>query len=427
MKEEKERNGEWGKGKEERGEEAAGPAAIPHSPFPIPTSAFLGIAATGITAILLHPLRAAVTTAALVVILVPYLVGLGLSRGVQDQAEAAVRFGADLYVGAEQFGRPVPVPLALAAEVRKLPGVAAVVSRIVGRVELGRDRVSAVLVGVPVKDFPPELECVRGRLYRGGTRNELVVGSDLANRLHLDVGSLLPPFYTSRRGERVSEVVGVFRSEVALWQARLIVTSFETAAHIFDQDGLATDLLVRCRPGYTDEVRQAVVRRVESGPLRLRVVAREDLEALLPQGLVRREGVFTALFVLAFTVAILVLLVTSGFGLAERRREIGILKATGWQTDELLLRSLVESFLLSVAGASLAVVLAFVWLRGLNGYGIAGVFLPGVELAPAFQVPFRLTPVPTLLAFLVALVVVLSGSLYSTWRAATAPPREAMR
>jgi ABC-type lipoprotein release transport system permease subunit len=392
---------------------------------------YLEIARTGLTALLLHPQRGLVTTACLVAVLLPYLVGLGLSRGVQDDAEAAVRFGADLYVSGERFGMPVPVPRAAAAEVRKLPGVTAVVPRIVGRIELGTDRVGAVLVGVPLEDFPPGLECVRGRLYGGSRRNELVIGSDLARRLHLDVGSLLPPFYHSRSGEHTSEVVGVFRSDVSLWQARLIVTSFDTAAHIFDQPGLATDLLVSCRPNYQEEVRQAILRDVAfalpEGAARPRVVARDDLKALLPQGPRHREGVFTALFVLAFAVAILVILVTSGFGLSERRREIGILKATGWQTDELLLRSLVESFLLSVAGASLAVVLAFAWLKGLNGYGIAGVFLAGVERAPGFRVPFRLTPVPALLAFLIAFVVVLSGSLYSTWRAAIAPPREAMR
>ena len=39
----------------------------------------------------------------------------------------------------------------------------------------------------------------------------------------------------------------------------------------------------------------------------------------------------------------------------------------------------------------------------------------------------RLTPVPALLGFLIAFVVVLSGTLYSSWRAATAPPFEAIR
>jgi ABC-type lipoprotein release transport system permease subunit len=388
----------------------------------------LEIAHTGLTALLLHPQRALVTTACLVAVLLPYLVGLGIARGIEEEAAAAVRYGADLYVTGEQFGRTVPVPRDAAAVIKRLPGVADVVPRIVGRIELGKDRHSAVVVGVPLEGFPAGLDCVEGRLYAGSRRNELVVGTDLARRLNLQVGSLLPPFYRSRSGERVSEVVGVFRSDVSLWQARLIVTSIDTAAHLFDQPDLATDLLVYCRPGYQDEVRRAITRQVVlAGGARVRVMAREDVATLLPQGPLRREGVFTALFVVAFAVGILVILVTSGFGLSERRREIGVLKALGWQTDEVLLRSLSESFLVGLAGASLAIVAAFVWLKGLNGYGIASVFLVGVDRVPAFRVPFRLTPVPALLGFGIALVLVMTGSLYSTWRAATVAPREVLR
>lgn len=54
-------------------------------------------------------------------------------------------------------------------------------------------------------------------------------------------------------------------------------------------------------------------------------------------------------------------------------------------------------------------------------------FLGGAGAAPAFAVPFRLTPVPALLAFLIAFVVVMTGTLYSSWRAAVVSPREAMR
>ena len=159
---------------------------------------YLEIARTGLTAILLHPQRSLVTAACVVAVLVPYLAGLSISRGVQDDADAAVRYGADLYVSGEQFGRPVPVPLAAADDVRKIPGVT-VTPRIVGRIELGKDRVSAVVVGVPLEDFPAGLECVEGRLCGGSGRNELVVGSELARRLRLQVGSLLPPFYRNVR------------------------------------------------------------------------------------------------------------------------------------------------------------------------------------------------------------------------------------
>lgn len=394
---------------------------------------FLGIAHAGLVAVLLHPLRSVVTVGCLVAVLLPYLAGLGLSRGIEREADLSIRQGADLYVTGSQFGRTVPVPLELAEDVRKLQGVTEVVPRIVGPITLGKNQEPAVLVGVPLGKFPPSVACVEGRLYGPGAANQLVVGTELARRLHLQVGSFIPPFYQSAAGDRVSEVVGLFRSDVSLWESRLALTSFETAAAIFDQPGLATELLVWCQPGYQEAVTTAILRlRVEAPPgakgrLRLRVTGKEDLQAIVPRGLLHREGVFNLLFLLAFVVAISVILVTSGVGLAERRREIGILKATGWQTDEILLRSLVESGCLSLAGAALSVVLAFAWLRWLNGYWIAGVFLAGVDVAPGCRVPFQLTPVPALLAFVMAFMVVGSGSLVATWRAATVPPVRAMR
>jgi ABC-type lipoprotein release transport system permease subunit len=395
--------------------------------------AFLEIARTGLAAVLLHPLRSLVTTAAVVAFLLPYLAGLGLSQGIQDEAEASVRFGADLYVTGEQFGRPVPVPLAAVEEIRKIDGVTDVVPRIVGEVVLGKDEEHAVLVGIPRDKFPASVTCVEGGLGGGGAANELVVGTELARRLGLHVGSFIPPFYHSRGGERLSRVTGIFRSDVSLWQARLIFTSLETAAATFDQRGLASDLLVSCRPGYAPQVRAAILRDVvlsppDAGPqVRPRVTSRAELEALLPEGLLHREGIFNLHFVLAFALGIPVVLVTSGVGLSERRREIGILKATGWQTDEVLLRGTVESLVLTVAAASLAVVLAFVWLEWLNGYWIASVFVAGAGRSPDFKVPFRLAPVPVLLGFVISFAVVMTGTLYSTWRSATAEPVEAMR
>jgi hypothetical protein len=67
------------------------------------------------------------------------------------------------------------------------------------------------------------------------------------------------------------------------------------------------------------------------------------------------------------------------------------------------------------------------WLRVFNGFALAGIFLAGVDWVPGFPVPFRLTPVPALLSFVLSFVIVLSGTLYSSWRAAMALPRETMR
>ena len=391
------------------------------------------VARTGLASVRLHPLRSFVSFLAVVAVLLPYLAGLGLAKGIEAEAVASARFGADLYVSGRQFGRPAPLPLEAAQRVRRIKGVARVVPRVVGEVVLGKERVHAVLVGMPPGSFPEWADCIDGELPHDGGPHELVVGSTLARRLGLKVGAPMLPFYHNDRGVRISRVVGVFKPDAPVWQANLMLTTLDSASRIFAQERLATDLLVWCRPDYQEAVTREVERGLSfpgvagRGTVRAHVTAREDLLALLPRGLLHREGIFNLHFLLAFVVGILTLLVTSGVGLAERRREVGVLKATGWQTDELLLRHLVESFVLALAAACVSLLLAWVWLRFFNGYGLAALFLSGAGAAPEFRVPYRLTPVPALLAFVLSFAVVLTGTLYSTWRAATAPPREAMR
>ncbi|MCS7047202.1 MAG: FtsX-like permease family protein [Gemmataceae bacterium] len=393
---------------------------------------WLAIARSGLTAVALYRLRSTATVGCVVAVLLPLVAGLGLSQGLHDQGELAVGSGPDLYVTARQFGRTVPIPLSVADVIREVPGVVEVTPRIVGPLVLGAESENAVLVGLPVERFPASVRCVAGALPREGRVNELVVGTDLARRLRLKVGAVFPPFYRSTEGERLSRVVGLFTSDAGLWQSRVMLTTLKTAGHIFNQQGSATDFLVTCRPGYAEQVTTALLsgplaEEVPTRPWRLAVISRTEAAGLLRAGVRQREGIFALHWLLVIIAGIMGMLVTSGVGLRERRREIGILKATGWQTSEVLWRCAVENLLLATAGAALSILLAYAWLRWLNGFWLASVVLPGVDVVPSFPVPFRLAPVPSMLAVLLGLVVVLSGSLASTWRAAVAAPATAMR
>jgi ABC-type lipoprotein release transport system permease subunit len=394
--------------------------------------AWLEIARTGLTSLLLHPWRSAATIACVLAVLVPYLTGLGISAGLSRQVDESLRYGADLYVAGRQFGRAVPLPLDAVEKISAISGVSDAVPRIVGPIVLGRERHAAVVVGIAPDKLADAADSIEGEIFRDGAVHELVVGSALAAKLKLKVGARLPPFYRNRHGERVSQVVGIFKPDAPLWQANLVFTSFENASAIFDQRGLATEVLVYCRAGEREQVAASIRRQVEwtldgGQSLGVRVGNRDDLESLSAAAASHRDGIFHLHCVLACSVAVLAVFVTSGFGSSERRREVGILKAIGWQTDEVLLRSAVESLLLTLAGASFSVLLTWTWLRGFNGYGVAGLFLPGLEAQPTIAVPFRLVPVPLVLSLLLSWVVVTSGSLYATWRTATTPPAAAMR
>jgi len=394
---------------------------------------FLEIVLTGVAAVTLYPLRGLVTVFCLCSVLVPYAVGIAISQGIQWEAQLSIDQGADLYVTGLQFGQHVPMPLSAAGEIEVIDGVSSVVPRVVGEVVLGKEQVSAMLVGLPADRFPESLTIIDGRLPAESSIHEFVVGTELAHRLKLKVGAFIPPFYSNVSGERVSKVVGIFHADAPFWQANLIFTTLDATSQIFDQPQLVTEFLIECRRGYGPHVRERILHDIHITTadgrerMRLRVVAREDMQALLPRGLLHREGLFNLHYVLLIVSSILVVLVTSGLGLAERSREIGILKATGWQTDEVLLRSFSESLVIALTGALLVLLLAFVWLRFFNGWWIASVFISGVGISPTFTVPYRLAPAPVLLTLVLSVVITMTGSLYSAWRAAIATPVSAMR
>jgi hypothetical protein len=200
-----------------------------------------------------------------------------------------------------------------------------------------------------------------------------------------------------------------------------------------DEPGAVSGLLVECDPASEESVARAI-RRLRFGSdaagearLRPRVTTRADLQLLVPRDILHTEGAYHALFALAFATGVPLVLVTSGVGLSTRRRETGLLRATGWRIDEVLLRGLTESVSVALAGGALAVVLAWCWLELANGFGVAAVFIHGTPAAPGFDLPYRLTPLPVTLGFAFALLLVLAGTISATWRAASTDPAEAMK
>ena len=72
------------------------------------------------------------------------------------------------------------------------------------------------------------------------------------------------------------------------------------------------------------------------------------------RGFSRRAGVFASLYLVAFALAIPAIAVAAGFGFSDRRREIGLYRAAGWQTTDVLEMVSFENLILAVAGASAA-------------------------------------------------------------------------
>ncbi len=343
------------------------------------------------------------------------LSGVAISEGLKAEALASVQSGADVYCTWDAFGRDAPVPVDAIAPLAELSGVERVVPRIIGRIRLGDALV--VVIGVPFSELRGQALEVDGRLPQSNA--EVLVGHELARTL-----GLVPGQRVGLEGEtiRLFEIAGIVRSTSSLWSAKAVVCDLDEAAAVFGADGTVSDVCIYTRAGYENIVAEAVERL---NP-RFRVQTKQLVSEYVMRGMTLREGIFTVLFALALALAIPSFAVMTWLGHTPRRREIGLLKAEGWRTSDVLEMVALENVIVSLLAAGGSLFLAMIWVHWLRAPGITAFFLPDLPLFPAMDVPARFTPLPPLLALVFSLTVTMSGSIYTTWRTAITRPVEVL-
>jgi lipoprotein-releasing system permease protein len=220
-------------------------------------------------------------------------------------------------------------------------------------------------------------------------------------------------------------VDGVLSTDSALLSADLMLVGEEDFRRFFGiPAGLYTDLVLEVRnPREVAKVAEKIVLALPD----TRPIVREEILRTYASLFDWREGMVMVLL----SGAVLAFIIFAGdkaSGLsAEERREIGVLKAIGWETSDVMAMKFWEGFLVSafafLAGYVLAYAHVFFFSAHLFEPALKGwaVLYPRFELTPhvdGFQVStlFFLTVLPYALATVVPV-----------WRAAVADPDAVMR
>ncbi|MFT5052240.1 MAG: ABC-type lipoprotein release transport system permease subunit [Chlamydiales bacterium] len=358
----------------------------------------------------------AVAAAGLILGLSLLLSGVAIGEGVKRAALDSVDAGADLYCSWDAFGRDTPIPVERVEQLRQIPGVVDVVPRIVGRAMLADEW--AVLVGVPLDRLARHRVPVEGALPRGPA--EVLIGAELAQLSGYSAGDSIT---LTGHSVRVFRISGVVAASASLWSAKAIVCELEEAAILFGERERVSDACVYTRPGYEALAGEAI-ERIDD---RFRVQTRSLVEGYVGRGTTLREGVFSALAALALVLAIPAFAVLTYLGKSPRRREIGLLKAEGWSTADVLEMVALENLIVSLFSAGSALAISLFWVRVLHAPWIGPLFIPELPAFPSMHIPSTFTPLPPLLALIFSITVTMTGSIYTTWRTAITRPVEALR
>jgi putative ABC transport system permease protein len=377
-------------------------------------------------------LRSALAVVSVALGVAAFLASAAVTDSIERTATAAVvaiSGGADLGVEADVSG----VPSAWAAEIRDVPGVAGAAPLAIGWVGVrGAKSGRVLLVGV---DAAAEAGLKR-YADTGGVvpSNPLAflsgAGALLTRPLADEIGAtdggavVLP----GPSGPVPLAVAGVFdpRGPERALGGRVVVVALVAAQRILGRGAAADRIDVKLAPGAdaADVARRIAERIGDRAPPGLyvgpaRPADRAVVEVLGTVNVALRIGAAVALLVGMFLIHH-----TVSVGVAERRRDVGVLRALGATRGQVMRVFAGEAVLLGTAGAAIGVVLGLLLAAGaLKGFAgsISSAYLA------AEPAPVEISPQLALTGLALGAFVALAAAWVPAARAAALAPNDAIR
>jgi len=345
---------------------------------------------------------------------------LFLTHALKTEASRLLADAPELVVQRIFAGRHDLIPASYADTIRSIPGVAEVRPRLWGYYYDAL--VEANYTFLAVEADPPGLTMLAGRLPNGP--GECAIGSGVAGARQVEVGDDLYLIDSTNLGLGF-EVVGVFRAESQLLTNDLVVLGQEDLIAFFGYPpDLATDLSVVIRnPTEVNTIAGKIKRLLPDS----RPISRSEILRTYAGVFNWRSGMMLSVFAAAL-VAFCILAWDKATGIsAEEKREIGILKAIGWETSDILELKFWEGIAISLTSLLLGLLVAYVHVFFLGATLLAPVIKGWSVLFPTFRlIPFVDFYQLLVIAFLTVTPYVAS-TVVPSWKAAITDPDSAMR
>jgi len=391
-----------------------------------------------------------------IAIIIPLIITMAVSSfmmftrgGFIKDAEIAKDFLADITVQGIKAGRVGAVSLNIKTKIEKIPHVKHVFPRVWGYIPVNIDGVdiSYTLMGLDIDHLPHDIKLLKaiqdGYCLMPGDRKKAVLGYGVAESFGFDVGDSIEIAKRfgvdvkdiKRVGDKIEiedmlgnhgefEVAGIFNNKVQIYSADLILVSNEDAREFFGYNkNEASDLLVYLDdPSYADRVAFEITRLFNN----TRVLTSKALTNLVKEAFGRRGGTFQAMWLIMLFVLLLLIWAQSAHISVDVSKEIGILKAVGWQTGDIIKLKMIESLICGLSGTILGILFGFVYAL-MGTPGISGYCLGCASVYPKFPVPVSCDPGSLFILFLLGVMPITVVSAIPAWLAGTIDPDEAIR
>jgi ABC-type lipoprotein release transport system permease subunit len=252
----------------------------------------------------------------------------------------------------------------------------------------------------------------------------IAVGQGVARTLHAEKGDLLP--LKGADGAYVSfEVTRVFSHASELVSADLIeMPAGDLRAFFGIPEGFYTDLTLKVRNEKELVVVADKIRRLLPDT---RPILRDEILRTYDSLFDWRSGLLLVIFAGAVAAFIIFAWDKATSLSMEERREMGVLKAVGWETSEVIAMKSWEGIIISLTAFFGGTLFAYVHVFFSSALLFEPVLKGWAVLYPRFQLVPHIDPYQVLALFFLTVVPYTVATVIPSWNAATVDPDSIMR
>ncbi|MDH3327605.1 MAG: ABC transporter permease [Desulfobulbaceae bacterium] len=342
------------------------------------------------------------------------------SKSLKLEASYLLDSAPDLIVQRTVGGRHDFIATEYAEKIRKIPGIGDVKPRYWGYYFDALTEANYTVLGTDGE--MKTLKLLDGRLP--ASSEECAVGAGVAALRKTGPGGELILIDSSNMGV-LYEVVGVFQAESSMLTNDLIVFTNDAVKNFFGlPPDRSTDLAVTV---YNKKELQTAATKIKRLFPDTRPITKSELIRTYDMVFNWRSGMMLSVFSAA-VIAFCILAWDKATGIsADERQEIGILKAIGWDTSEVLALKFWEGLIIAMTSYFMGIILGFLHVYVFDAVLLAPVIKGWSVLFPDFDLIPQLDPYLVFTVGFLTITPYVASTVIPAWKTAITDPETIMR
>ncbi|OGW25965.1 MAG: ABC transporter permease [Nitrospirae bacterium GWC2_42_7] len=346
-----------------------------------------------------------------------------LSYSFKKEAMLMLKNSPELIIQKTMAGRHELIPVGISSEIMKIPGVSKVEPRYWGYYYDSLIKANYTILASG-ESLSANNRLLKGRLPGINENNTAAIGRGVSEARFLNTDSSIS---MQTAGGRPMDfwITGIFEADSELLTSDLIVISRADFMKLFGiPEQMATDLAVTV----SNETETVVIaKKILSQFPDTRPILRSEIIRTYDAVFGWRSGLILTLFSGAL-IAFIILAWDKATGLsAEEKQEIGILKAIGWETSDVLEMKFWEGLVISLTSFLIGIILAYIHIFFFG----ASIFAPALKGWSVIYPNFKLAPYIDFyqISILMSLTIVpyIASTIIPSWKASITEPDIVMR